>query len=202
MKILAVSDIVDPLLYPNPDVEAFSSISLILSCGDLPPEFLSFLVARFNVPLYYVCGNHDFRYNLKPPDGGTNANARLIRFRGHNILGLGGSRWYNGGPFQYKEREMRKTIRKLKPRIWWRNGLDIVFTHAPPRHIHDQADRCHKGFMSFRQLIDKYRPAYFIHGHIHARFSDPSQRVTRVNDTKVVNACGYVLLEIEDERPL
>jgi len=197
MKVLAVSDVVDPLLYPKPDVEAFSGIGLIFSCGDLPPEFLSFLVARFNVPLYYVRGNHDFRYIAKPPDGGVDVNARLIRFRGHNILGLEGSRWYNGGPYQYKEHQMRKTIRKLKPRIWWQGGLDIVIAHAPPRHIHDRKDRCHKGFMSFRRLIDKYSPAYFIHGHIHARFSDPSQRVTRINRTKVVNACGHVVFEID-----
>jgi Icc-related predicted phosphoesterase len=198
MKILAVSDVVDPGLYPDPSPQLFSDLGLILSCGDLPPEYLSFLVARSDTPLYYVCGNHDIRYLDKTPDGGLNANGRLIRYRGRNILGLEGARWYNGGPFQYREHQMRRTIRRLRPTIWRRGGLDIVIAHAPPRHIHDRPDRCHRGFVCFRWLIAKYQPAYFIHGHIHAHFTDPSQRITVVERTQVVNACGSVVIKIDD----
>ncbi|MBW2591322.1 MAG: hypothetical protein JRD71_11575 [Deltaproteobacteria bacterium] len=72
-----------------------------------------------------------------------------------------------------------------------------MFTHAPPRHIHDAKDPCHKGFECFRRLIDKYQPGYFIHGHIHKIFSDDSERLTVVNSTKVVNTYGYYILEIE-----
>jgi Icc-related predicted phosphoesterase len=72
-----------------------------------------------------------------------------------------------------------------------------VVTHSPPRYIHDAEDLCHRGFKSFRWLIDKYHPNYFIHGHIHKRFSDPGERVTVVDATKVVNTYGYNILEIE-----
>lgn len=197
MKILSVSDYVVSTLYDNFDAERFPKIDLILSCGDLPPEYLSYFLTSFNVPVYYVRGNHDIRYDSKFPGGCTDLNARLIRFRGINILGLEGSRWYNGGPHQYTENEMKKTIRSLRPKIWWRGGVDLVITHAPPRHIHDAEDLCHRGFRSFRWLIDHYRPMYFIHGHIHVNFNDPTERVTIINKTKVVNTYGYHIFDID-----
>ncbi len=200
MKILSVSDRVVSTLYDNFDAERFPKVDLILSCGDLPPEYLSYLVASFNVPLYYVRGNHDIRYDSKPPDGCVDLNARLIRFQGVNLLGLEGSRWYSGGPHQYTENEMWKIIRKLRSKIWWRGGIDIIITHAPPRYIHDAEDLCHRGLKSFRRLIDRYRQIYFIHGHIHANFSDPAERITKINKTKVVNTYGYYLFEIDMDR--
>jgi len=200
MKILSVSDYVVSTLYDNFDAERFPKIDLILSCGDLPPEYLSYLLTSFNVPVYYVRGNHDIRYDSKLPDGCIDLNARLIRFRGINILGLEGSHWYSGGPHQYTENEMKKTIRSLRPKIWWRGGVDLVITHAPPRHIHDAEDLCHRGFRSFRWLIDHYRPMYFIHGHIHVNFNDPTERVTIINKTNVVNTYGYQIFDIDDDR--
>jgi Icc-related predicted phosphoesterase len=196
MRVLAVSDRVEPVLYEQFDRLQFKGVGLILACGDLPPEYLSFLAAKLNVPLYYVLGNHDLRYEVKVPQGCIHLGADLAQFRGKNILGLEGSRWYSGGPHQYTESQMRWKIQRLRPRIWWKRGVDIIMTHAPPRHIHDAEDRCHRGFKSFRWLIDKYSPQYFIHGHIHAYFTDPSQRITVVNRTSVINAYGYHLFDV------
>lgn len=199
MKILTISDRVEPLLYDHFDAANFPGINLILSCGDLPPEYLSFLVSKFNVPLFYVRGNHDIRYESSPPDGCENLDGRLTRFQGINILGLEGSRWYNGGPIQYTEGQMRQKIRMLQLKIWWGRGIDIVITHAPPRHIHDAEDPCHRGFKSFQTLIDRHRPGYLIHGHIHTRFTRPQQRITQVNQTRVLNTFGYHLIEVSHE---
>ena len=96
---------------------------------------------------------------------------------------------------------MRKMILRLRPGIWWQKGVDIIITHAPPRHIHDAEDLCHRGFKSFNQLIEQCAPAYFIHGHIHAVFTDPRERIAQVNQTKVVNSYGHFFFEI-DLRPL
>ncbi len=200
MKILSVSDRVVSTLYDNFDAKRFPKVDLILSCGDLPPEYLSYLVASFNAPLYYVRGNHDIRYDSKTPNGCIDLNARLMQFQGIKMLGLEGSRWYSGGPHQYTENEMRKIIRGLRPKIWWQRGIDIIITHAPPRYIHDAEDLCHRGFKSFRWLIDHYCPIYFIHGHIHADFSDPAERITKINKTKVVNTYGYYLFEIDPDQ--
>ena len=52
MKILSVSDYVEPLLYDRFEPGRFTGVELIISCGDLPPEYLAFLANAFGVPLY------------------------------------------------------------------------------------------------------------------------------------------------------
>ena len=197
LKLLSVADAVDPTLHRQAGRQPFAEIDVIISCGDLPPEYLSRLSHAFNAPLYFVGGNHDIRYKDKLPQGGRHLHARVERIKGLNFLGLEGSRWYNGGPYQYTEGQMRGIIRRLRPTLWWQGGLDVVVTHAPPRYIQDAEDLCHRGFRSFRWLIDKYQPTFFIHGHIHRQFTDPAERITVVDATKVVNTYGYHILEIE-----
>ncbi len=68
MKILTVSDRVEPILNDSFDTKRFFGIDLILSCGDLPPEYLTLISNRVQAPLYFVKGNHDIRYDLKPPE--------------------------------------------------------------------------------------------------------------------------------------
>ena len=115
-------------------------------------------------------------------------------------MGLEGSRWYNGGPIQYTEKQMRRVVRRLKPRLWWQGGVDIMVTHAPPRFIHDAEDRCHKGFNVYRQLIRSYAPHFFLHGHIHTFFDDDAQRITREGDTRVINCFGYYQVNIDEDK--
>jgi Icc-related predicted phosphoesterase len=185
------------MLHRQAGKEPFTDIDVIISCGDLPPEYLTLLLDAFNAPLYFVSGNHDIRYPSKPPRGGCDLHGRLVKIKGLRFLGLAGSRWYNGGLHQYTEAQMRAMIRRLRPTIWWHKGIDVVVAHAPPRYVHDAEDLCHRGFKSFRWLIKKYRPIYFIHGHIHRYFADPRERVTVVDATKVVNTYEYNILEIE-----
>ncbi|SLM32275.1 conserved hypothetical protein [Desulfamplus magnetovallimortis] len=199
MKILTVSDVVVPALYKEFDRTRFPDIDLVLACGDLPPEYLAFIFHFMNVPLYYVKGNHDIRYNENPPMGCMDIHGRIVKFKGLNIMGLGGSRWYNGGMNQYTDAQMRHIIRKMKLSIWWNKGVDILITHAPPRYIHDAEDRCHKGFDAFYTFIDKYKPSYLIHGHIHRQFDNTLDRLTVVNGTKVINTYGYNIIEINDD---
>jgi predicted phosphodiesterase len=196
IRILSVSDSVEPRLKAPSGIQQLGNIDLIVSCGDLPPEYLTLLIDWVKAPLYYVGGNHDIRYEAKPPEGGLNLHARLVAFEGLNILGLEGSHWYNGGPYQYTEARMRAILRRLRLRLWWQGGVDVVITHAPPRHIHDAEDPCHRGFECYHRLIQKYQPQYFIHGHIHRTFDHPDDRITVVGKTKVVNTYGYNILEI------
>ena len=170
-------------------------VDLILSCGDMPPEYLEFLMDRLDKPLFYIKGNHDIRYSQSNPAGCKNIHAQLVQFQSFNILGLEGSLWYNGGPNQYTDKEMKKIIFSKWFSIWRKGGVHMVVTHAPPRHIHDAEDRCHMGFESFVSLIHKRKPAYFIHGHIHKEFKTQTDRITTVGTTQVINACGYTIIE-------
>lgn len=199
MKILSISDMVVPELSEQYDARQFDGVELVLSCGDLPPEYLASIREHLDVPLYYVRGNHDIRYQNSPPVGCLDIHQRWITFKGLRIMGLEGSRWYNGGPIQYRDYQMRQMIWRMTPGLWFKGGVDMVITHAPPRHIHDAEDRCHRGFDSFLKLINRFKPRYFIHGHIHAYITDPSQRVTLVGNTHVINTFAYHLLEVDYE---
>ncbi len=112
-------------------------------------------------------------------------------------MGLSGSRWYNGGINQYTEAEMKKTIRSLWFQLLQSRRVDIVISHAPPRFINDREDPCHKGFRSFTTLIEKQKPSWFIHGHIHALFHSPAERITHVCETQVINSYGFFFFETE-----
>ncbi len=197
MKILSVADyVVKDLLEPAGGGPAIDGIELILSCGDLPPEYLSALRHRYDVPLLYVLGNHDLRYGDSPPRGCLHIDRKIVHVGTTRILGFSGSRWYNGNINQYSEEQMAGFVKKLRFALWRGRGVDLVVTHAPPRFIHDAEDRCHRGFRIFRHFIDKYTPRYFVHGHIHALFASSEERITRVNSTFVVNCYGYHVLQI------
>ena len=197
MKILTVADmVVKNLLEPVGGGPAISDIELILSCGDLPPEYLSSLRSRYEVPLLYVLGNHDIRYGTSPPVGCSLIDRRIVHVGKLKIVGFSGSRWYNGNINQYTEEQMTDFIKRLRFSLWRSRGVDLVVTHAPPRYIHDAEDLCHRGFRCFNQFIDKYQPRHLVHGHIHALFADEAERTTRVNSTFVTNCYGYHIFEI------
>ncbi len=197
MKILTVSDTVSAELLESAEIlENLKGIDLILSCGDLPPEFLAGLRHRYDVPLLYILGNHDLRYTTAPPSGCQNIDRRIVDIQGMRIVGFSGSRWYNGGMNQYTEKEMRRFIGRMRLALWRSGAPDIVVTHAPPRHIRDAEDPCHKGFKCFVNFINKYKPTYFIHGHIHRLFKKDAERITLHNTTKVINSYGFYVFEI------
>jgi calcineurin-like phosphoesterase family protein len=56
-RILAVADEVDESLY-GPALKQLEP-DVVLSCGDLPFEYLEYIVTVLSVPLLYVPGNHD-----------------------------------------------------------------------------------------------------------------------------------------------
>ena len=196
LRILVVSDLIDKDLTRNIQNKSLPPIDLVISCGDLTPEYLSLIRNRLDAPLYYVKGNHDIRYTPSNTMGCENIHARIIRAGSLNILGLEGSMWYNGGPNQYTDAMMKKMIFWMELQIWRKKPIHMVVTHASPRHIHDREDLCHMGFDSFNRLIKKLCPAYFIHGHIHEAFESFEDRITRVDTTQVINTCGHIIIEI------
>ena len=98
---------------------------------------------------------------------------------------------------QWLRQQMRQRIRKLSLRLRRAGGVDIVLTHAPARGYGDVDTPSHRGFEAFLPLLDKYRPAYLIHGHVHKNYSAHSfQREIRYGDTTILNAAGRTILEL------
>lgn len=195
MKLLLLSDRECPALWDYYQPGRLDGIDLILSCGDLNPDYLSFLVTLGHAPLLYVHGNHDGRYQKHPPEGCECIEDRLVTVNGLRILGLGGSPLYSGGPHQYSERQMARRIRKLRWQLRRAGGVDLVLTHAPALGCGDDTDYAHRGFQCLLELIDRYQPRYLVHGHVHLNYGR-APRLIQHGPTTVVNAYERHLLEL------
>ena len=201
MRILLLADEPDVRLWDHLDRSLLEDIDLVISCGDLPAEYLSFITCFTSAPILYVHGNHDTRYEKKPPEGCICIEDTIYNFRGLRIMGLGGSMRYKPGAHQYTDREMSRRIRKLRLKLWLGGGVDMVVTHAPMRGVGDAEDPAHRGFESFRALVEKYRPAYFIHGHVHKSYNFRFRREQKVSDTTIINAWTSYIIEVEEPAP-
>ncbi|MGI5917078.1 MAG: metallophosphoesterase [Anaerolineae bacterium] len=209
MKILTISDTVVQLVQSPMIAQRFADVDLVLSCGDLPFDYLEYIVTMLGKPLYYVYGNHAEHGVMgadgqpkEHPGGCDNIHRQVVNHRGLLIAGLEGSMRYREGEHQYTQGEMRWLVRSMAPRLWWNRmrygrAVDILITHAPPFGIHDGQDLCHQGFMAFIEFMDRYRPRYLIHGHTHLYRQD-ARRVTRYGDTIVLNTYGFQVIEIDE----
>ncbi len=197
MRILAVSDEEAKSLYDHYRPGKLAGYDLILSCGDLKKEYLEFLVTMSNVPLLYVHGNHDDGFAQRPPEGCECVDGKLYIYKGVRILGLGGSFKYREGTNMYTEADMKKRIRRLCFALWRHKGFDILLTHAPARGLGDLDTVAHRGFECFVGLLDRYKPRYFLHGHVHRSYGHNIPQVTLRGDTTIINACEYAVIDYD-----
>jgi hypothetical protein len=214
--VLAVSDEVDNIL--RADVGPVHDARLVVACGDLPFDYLDYLMNALDAPLVFVPGNHDpdvsgYRTSragltlkgglpTRPPwpAGAVNAERAVVDVAGLRIAGLGGCLRYSDGPNQYTQRQQARRARSLARRAHWRSardgrGVDVLLTHAPPRGTGDREDRAHQGFEALNRLARRLQPPLLLHGHIHP--DEEPARVHRLGRTVVRNVVGRHLLDIE-----
>ena len=148
MRILAIADEESKYLWDYFQKEKLEGIDLILSSGDLNPNYLSFLATFTTAPVLYVRGNHDDKYEKTPPDGCICIEDQIYVHEGVRILGLGGSMRYRPGINQYTEKEMKKRVKKLWFPLLYRGGFDILLTHSPAYQLNDGLDLPHQDNLS------------------------------------------------------
>ena len=195
MKVLAVSDVPSDKYYEYFKPGMLDEFDLILSCGDLKPEYPEFLVTMARCPLVYVHGNHD-EHNGREPQGCICADDKIVEVGGLRILGLGGSYFYRDGQYMYTEKRMKSRIRKLWFSLKRERGFDILLTHAPARGVNDFEDTAHRGFECFNTLIEQYEPKYFVHGHIHLNYDFRLPQICKKGNTTVVNAYDHCVIDL------
>ena len=208
MKILCIADQIDPLVY-SPSIKArYHDVDMVLSAGDLPLDYLDFVVSSLNCPLLFVYGNHHLeKYNSYSNKGKHDAwgiihvGSSVHREKGLIIAGLGGSMKYNRGTNQYSELQMLLEIWKLFPRLLFNRifrgrWVDILLTHAAPLGIHDKTDLCHRGFKCFLWFMRCFKPRYLVHGHIHL-YDLSELRTTTYKNTLVINAYSQYVINTE-----
>ncbi|MCX6057786.1 MAG: metallophosphoesterase [Chloroflexi bacterium] len=177
VNILAVSDQAEDRIYTLSSSGHFQEIELLLGCGDLPYEYLEYLVTMVNAPLFYVPGNHDPQFDLTTSaarvQGGSNLDLKTVRHKKFLIAGLGGCiRYRPNGINQYTQAEAYSRAFRLIPklllnRIQYGRALDILISHSPPFGIHDDSDPAHHGLKALNWLIRVAKPRYHFHGHTH-----------------------------------
>ncbi len=199
MKILLLADEEVSRFYDYYKPGMFDAYDVIVACGDLHREYLEFIVTMSGKPLLYVHGNHDDSYEKNPPGGCFCIEDQIFVYKGVRFMGLGGSmRYRNDGINMYSEKEMSRRIRKLRWKLRWHKGVDVVVTHAPPHGFGDMDDLPHRGFKSFVKLIDQYNPAFLVHGHIHGNYGIMMPKAQEYKDTLIVNAWQYAEIEVPD----
>ena len=141
MKLLCISDTEMPQLENAANLRRqYSDIDLIISCGDMSSAYVDFITTIVSVPMFFVRGNHDEQYEVKPP-GGVDLHRKVVNYKGLTLAGLEGSIRYNKGTIQYSQTEMHLMVAKMGPQIARESccdmghGLDIFVTHSPARVI-------------------------------------------------------------------
>jgi Icc-related predicted phosphoesterase/uncharacterized ParB-like nuclease family protein len=202
LKILSVSDLELGSIY-SPQVRSrFGDVDMVIACGDLPYYYLEYIISMLDKPLYYVRGNHASKEEFssegdrREPWGGIDLHRRVVRdSSGLLLAGIEGCVRYNRGAYQYTQPEMWSMVLLMVPalilnRIRYGRYLDIFVSHAPPWKIHDLEDPPHRGAKAFRWLVDVFKPAAHLHGHIHVYGSSVAVTSKR-NETHIMNAYGY-----------
>ncbi len=198
MKILAVSDEESPYLWEHYVPGRLKEYDLIISAGDLKPDYLSFLVTMARCPVLFVHGNHDEVYDSHPPEGCDCIDDSLVIYNGVRILGLGGCMRYHPGNYQYSEQEMVRKIRKIRHVIKKAGGVDILVTHSPARGLGDRDDPAHIGFTCFRDLLSDVKPPLMLHGHVHPQYDFSFVREHFFEDTRIINVSDRFVIEVPE----
>lgn len=214
VRALAVSDEEVPYLRAGRAKEL--RVDLVIGAGDLSFEYLSTLVDVVDRPGVFVPGNHDpdlsgfsergglwMRAGMPEewpgPAGFVDADGRVVDVGGVRVAGLGGCLRYRAGPNQWSEAEQARrgrrvvrAARKLRRRDG--RGVDILLTHAPPRHCGDGEDPPHHGFECLHKVVAELQPRMLVHGHIHPYEQAMPDRL--IGATAVVNVVGHRVLEL------
>jgi uncharacterized protein len=202
VRLLAVSDARDPALDQAVNRTAIGPIDGIVGCGDLEPDWLSFLGDAFGAPIVYVRGNHDHGgawthgARVAPMDL---APGHLDRLAG---IAIGGLAWPGVDQPETRRRPWRAwgdtlglARRIVLARATGRREPILVISHAPPEGVGDvSTDPYHRGFAAYPWLLERLRPPLWLHGH--TTTAQVQELTIEAGETSVVNVTGAVLIEI------
>lgn len=208
----------------DPDHWRGKGIDVLVSCGDLSVEYLDYLSDLLQVPLLYVRGNHDDQWRGTPGGedihgkvvtcGGTRFlglqgapryNDKPLQYTESEVS----LRLKLLAPRLLMSRGVDVVVAHAAPRFCPHAyeacpkpvGVGRPCTYLPPQPdgrpvtCPEAEDMAHRGFAAYRELVLRYRPKLFIHGHRHRTYGR-SRQEQRIGDTRVVDALGSVIVEV------
>lgn len=179
-KILVVSD-VENYEYFEYNTEALKDVLFVVSCGDLPVEYLKMISLLLGKKVYYLCGNHGKRkFGVKNT---VYVGNKVVAINGIVIAGIDGIEAENA--FKIKK-AAKRLLRKNKP-------VDILVTHSPTKGFGD-GEGYHEGSNYFPDLYDKLSVRYHLYGHNHLNYGGKRELVH--GKTKLINGYDHFIIEI------
>ena len=202
IRFLAASDVKEPALEHAVNRDSLGSLDGIIGCGDLDPDWLTFLADAFNAPLVYVRGNHDRggEWEERPLRVPAWLEAGSVdRLAGIAVVGLGWPGMREPGnqrrPWLAWRQAAAIARRAQRDRLIRRPEPFVVISHVPPEGIGDAPDIYHRGFGAYRWLLGLLRPPVWIHGH--TTTASVSRMLEHTDDTAVANATGAMIVELQ-----
>ena len=202
IRILAVSDDVDPALEHAVNRDALGRLDAIVGAGDLEPTYLAFLGDAFKVPVAYVRGNHDrggrWAQSVRSAPShlcsGDVVDVSGLTMAAFEWPGLHADRAPRDELNAWRD-VLRASRSLLLRRLTGRRAPVLVLSHAPPRGVGDhEANRYHLGYAAYRWLLDRLHPPLWLHGHVNpATIVDWRERY---NGSLVANVTGSVIVEL------
>jgi uncharacterized protein len=202
IRLLAVSDDVDPALEHAVNREALGHLDAIVGCGDLEPSYLGYLADAFGVEIAFVRGNHDRGGHWVETAGRAPSPLESGRLASIGGITLVPFEWPGVDRPRAPRDEWRAWLDVLRAerhllgrRLLGRSGPILVISHAPPRGLGDvAADPYHVGYTGYRWFLERHHPPVWLHGH-----TTPAAvldwRAT-LGSSMVANATGSIVLEL------
>jgi len=201
VRILAVSDVLEPALNDRRNKEAMGSLDLILGCGDLDFDDLAYVADSFDAPLLYVRGNHDTGERWRRSSGTCPVPMASSTVMKANGLCIGGLSWpgvHDRESGRSESGAWRQAIALAARRVGHAEPL-LVISHVPPAGVGDvPTDAYHRGFSGYAWLLRTLQPRLWLHGHTPLA-STPDWHL-RAGPTDVINVTGAVLIELVPPR--
>ncbi len=197
IRILAVSDQLDPALVNERNRSQLGKLDVIVGCGDLDCDHLSFLADAFNAPLLYVHGNHDTDRRWQSARNTCPAvtpTAEIQKEAGISIAGLSWPGHRDPGAVRSESAAWGQAVSLVMHRIGHSEPI-LIFSHVPPRDLGDVAtDAYHRGFSGYKWLLNRTSPPLWLHGH--TPLAATGTWHIRHQRTTLVNVTGAVVIEI------
>lgn len=108
-------------------------------------------------PIFLISGNHDLTA-WKSEGNIVNIHEKKIKFKGLNFVG------YKWTSLHRYEEDHKNDIKKLKKKV----GKKTIFvSHTPAAGVLDGGFG-HNGSKDIKNMIDKKKPLFHLHGHVHS----------------------------------
>lgn len=201
VRMLAIADEADPLL-SGARLQSLAP-DVVVSAGDLPWDYLERVVSLTGAPGVFVPGNHEPPTQAgvaAAPPGMRSLDGVVVEVAGLRLAGLGGCVRYNDGDHQFTQTQYDGRAGDLCAAVEQSGGepVDVLVTHAPPLGLGDGTDPSHRGISALHTVIERLRPTWHLHGHLHPHGMRKPDRF--IGQTTIRNVIPWSLVDLQPRR--